>query len=129
MSPFEPGFAVLGIGVDVTQVDRLRAAYNRQGDALLRRIFTHGELDYCWRFPDPFPHLAGRFAAKEAVIKALGFPCDPAEIEIERKADKPTVTLHGRAKSRAEEAGVRELHISLSHTGEVAIAVCTALSR
>jgi len=129
MSPCDTRLGILGVGIDITQVDRLRSAFNRGGERFLARVFTERELEYCRRFPDPFPHLAARFAAKESVIKALGIACDPLEIEIERADGGPRVVLHGRAKARATEMGIWEVHISLSHTGGVAAAVALAVAR
>jgi len=129
MPPCDTRLGILGVGIDIAQVDRLRSAYDRGGESFLERVFTERELEYCRRFPDPFPHLAARFAAKESVIKALGIACDPLDIEIERDEGRPRVVLHGRAKAKAAEMGVRELHISLSHTGGVAAAVALAVAR
>ena len=62
---------VLGIGIDIIEVDRVQRACERHGDRFLNRIFTAEELEYCFRMKNPYPHLAGRFAAKEAVAKAF----------------------------------------------------------
>jgi phosphopantetheine--protein transferase-like protein len=86
------------------------------------------ELEYCRQFPDPWPHLGSRFAAKESVTKALGFAVDPLEIEIRRTGDgPPEVVLSGRARSEAEESGVGRVIVSMSHKGDLAIAQAIAL--
>lgn len=71
MKPNNPG-AIRGIGNDIIEIARLRLSIERQGDPFLSRLFTQRELDYCQKFQDPVPHYAGRFAAKEAIVKAFG---------------------------------------------------------
>lgn len=63
---------ILGIGNDIVEIDRIRKSYDRHGYRFLTKLFTTREQDYCLKHKDPIPHLAGRFAAKEAVVKALG---------------------------------------------------------
>ncbi|MCX7988521.1 MAG: holo-ACP synthase [Thermodesulfovibrio sp.] len=63
-----------GVGIDIVSNERIRNLYERFGEKFLRKIFTENEINYCFNYSDPIPHLAGRFAAKEAVIKALGKP-------------------------------------------------------
>jgi holo-[acyl-carrier protein] synthase len=113
------------IGIDVIEIERIERALERR-PRLAERLFTAAELGYCRERARPGRHLAARFAAKEAVIKALGGPAlAPAEIEI--IADPaPEVTLHGRA---AELAGPREFSVSLTHSRDTAAAVALALPR
>jgi len=114
----------------VVEVSRVRRAGERTGEAFLRRVFTPGELSYCRGFPDPWPHLASRFCAKESVIKALGFTADPLEIEVTRPGSGPPgVLLRGRARRDAEERGILDLKISMSHSGDIAVATALALGR
>ncbi len=111
-----------GVGLDLLEIDRLARALARR-PRLAERLFTAGERDYAERHARPGRHLAARFAAKEAVIKALGRPIAPSEIEV--VADPaPRVTLRGRA---AEAGAGRELAISLTHSRETAAAVALAL--
>ena len=113
----------LTTGVDIIEIERIRQAFERWGDRFLRRIYTEGEASYC---RGRAPNLAGRFAAKEAAMKALGTGLRGVgwkDIEVVRnQAGAPSVRLHGRAKARAETLGVRELSLSLSHSRNYAVA-------
>ena len=121
---------ILGIGTDVSEIERLRRAWERTGERFLWKVFTQEELAYCRAFHDPWPHLAARFAAKESVMKALGFYVNPLEIEILRRGTgAPRVALRGSARSRAHKRGVGELKVSLSHAGGLAIAQAIAIGR
>jgi holo-[acyl-carrier protein] synthase len=121
---------VVGVGTDLVDVDRVRGALERQ-PGLRTRLFTEHEWDYAARHRDPFPHLAARFAAKEAVMKALGRGMGAmgfAEIEVTRdEHGAPSVVLHGAAAAVAEAAGVRRWHVSLTHTDALAQAVAVAV--
>lgn len=113
------------IGCDLCEVERLRKALQRHPSRLLSRLFTPKEQAYCGRFSDPIPHLAARFAAKEALSKALGTGIGKhlnwLDIEIENDpSGKPHITLS--PKARAHFANPR-IHLSLSHTPTVAMAV------
>lgn len=115
------------VGVDITEVHRIRAVVERWGDRFLHRIYTEGERNYCRRRP---PQLAARFAAKEAIMKALGTGTRGVgwkEIEVCREpSGAPTVRLHGRAGKRARALGLTHFAISLSHSREQAIAFVIA---
>lgn len=121
---------VIGVGTDLVDVGRLRVALGRR-DGLRRRIFTDGEWDYADRHRDPMPHLAARFAAKEAVMKALGSGMTGMafhEIDVGREeSGRPMVALHGRAAAVADAAGVRRWHLTLTHTDSLAQAVAIAV--
>jgi holo-[acyl-carrier protein] synthase len=122
---------VTGVGVDLVEVERVRAALERQA-GLRQRLFTEGEWDYAARHRDPLPHLAARFAAKESVMKALGQGMQHMsfhEIEVVRdeRSGAPGVQLHGRAAAVATAAGVDRWHLSLTHTASLAQAVAIAL--
>jgi len=113
------------IGIDVIEIERVERALERR-PRLRGRLFTPGELAYADARARPGRHLAARFAAKEAVIKALGGPAlAPSQIEIE-SGGPPTVQLHGRA---AELAAGREISVSLTHSRETAAAVALASPR
>ena len=121
---------IVGIGTDIVEIGRLRRGWERTGERFLRKVFTQEELSYCRSFHDPWPHLAARFAAKESVMKALGFHADPLDIEILRRGTgAPRVALRGSARSRAHKRGVGELKVSLSHTSRLAIAQAVAVGR
>jgi holo-[acyl-carrier protein] synthase len=118
---------ILGIGLDVVETERISRAMERHGERFLDRFLTLAEKTYCLSHQNPVPHVAARFAAKEAVSKALG--CGIAggiqwmDIEIERDAAGcPQVVFHGPAKVAAEEKGVAVAFVSLTHTKTVAAA-------
>ena len=111
------------VGVDIIEIGRIEGATGRWGERFLGRTYTEEELRIC---RNRAPALAVRFAAKEAVMKALGTGAEGVgwrDIEVLSNSDgKPVVCLHGRAQERADELGLGELAISLSHSGEYAIA-------
>jgi holo-[acyl-carrier protein] synthase len=124
-----PGGPVIGIGTDLVDVDRLRTALGRT-PGLADRLFTSAEQDAVAGRRDPAPGLAARFAAKEAVMKALGSGLADVgftDIEVRTGDDgAPSLELHGRAAARAAALGVRRWHLSLTHTGGLAQAVALA---
>jgi holo-[acyl-carrier protein] synthase len=109
-----------GIGIDVIEIGRVERALERR-PRLAERLFTEAELSYANKYGRPGRHLAARFAAKEAVIKALGtdVAVPPSAVEIVA-GEPPTVSLSGRA---AEAAGGRVVSVSLTHSRETAAAV------
>lgn len=111
----------LGVGIDLIEIERLERALERR-PRLADRLFTRAELAYARERARPGRHLAARFAAKEAVIKALGQGVPPREIEVV-SGEPPRVQLHGQA---AEVAGDAEIAISLTHSRESAAAVAIA---
>lgn len=122
---------VVGLGVDIVEVERIERAIARWGEAFLRRIYTPREIE---RSAAPIvvsARLAARFAAKEAVMKALGVgwrALSWREIEIANDADgRPIVRLHGAAQRIAEARGVTDVQIALSHTHDHAVANAVAL--
>ena len=130
MSPSGAGPAhetIRGIGVDLAKIPRMRQVVARWQDRFLRRVFTEQEIAYCQRRHDPIPHLAARFAAKEAISKAfgtgIGAQLSWQDMEIRRKeSGEPFVVLHGKGKVLFESRGAKQLHISLSHTEHYAAA-------
>ena len=118
---------MLRTGVDLIEVSRIRDSAARFGDRFYRRFFTEAERVYC---DDRFTAFAARFAAKEAVAKALGTGIGDVrwvEIEIvQGERNKPEIALHGSAAALAEKLGLTEWSISLSHTHEYAIAFVIA---
>ena len=111
------------IGVDVIEIDRIESAIDRWGERFFRRVYTPAERDHC---RNRTPELAARFAAKEAVMKALGTGIKGVgwrEIEVLPDPDgKPLVYLHGGAKRKADELRLCDLAISLSHSRDYAVA-------
>jgi len=119
--------SVRGIGVDVLNVARMAEIAERRGDAFLRRVFTPDEIAYCLRHKNPAPSLSARFAAKEAVIKALGMGWQHGmrwtDIEVVRAPNgKPSLALHGATAEVARGQGIERMHLSLTHESDRAIA-------
>jgi len=121
---------VIGVGIDLCEVDRMRTALDRT-PTLRARVFTDAEQAYCDRRADPTERYAARFAAKEAVMKAMGVgvgACRWREIEVARApSGAPSVQLHGGAQRLADELGVTGWRLSLTHTERVAEAIAIAL--
>lgn len=120
---------ILGLGADLVRVSRLKAALIRH-PRLRQRLFTPGELEQCLGNADPYPKLGARFAAKEAFLKALGTGWAEGiswtDVEVVGGGTSaPSLALHGRAAELAASRGVLARHISLSHDGDYAFAVCT----
>ena len=121
---------IIGVGVDIIDVERIQAALShaRTGERFRARVFTGEEIAYCERRRNAAESFAARFAAKEAMMKALGHAYGWREIEVFRANGPPTLRLHGRAQERAMRLGVRHIHLSLSHTATLAIAYVIAES-
>jgi holo-[acyl-carrier protein] synthase len=121
---------VVGVGTDLVDLDRLRTVLART-PSIIDRLFTEDEQRYATRRRDPTERYGGRFAAKEAVLKALGLGLGGAafrEIEVVRAASgAPSVVLHGHAARAASRRGVGAWLVSISHTGRVASAIAVAL--
>jgi len=119
---------IVGIGVDITEVHRIRAALDnpRTGARFRTRVFTDEENAYCARRRNGHESFAARFAAKEAMMKVLGGAFGWRDIEVVRTNGPPHIRLHGRARARADALGVRSIRLSLSHTQENAIAYVIA---
>lgn len=120
---------VLGVGVDAVDVDRLRRTLERT-PSFAARVFTESERGATAARRDPVPGLAARFAAKEAVMKALGVGLGAFalhDVEVRRlESGQPVLELSGRASELAAERGVGAWHLSLTHTALVAVAVAVA---
>lgn len=124
------GDLVIGVGIDLVEVDRFREAIARR-PLLADRLFTEAERAYAERFADPWPRLAARFAAKEAALKAIGLGLGGmamAEIEVRRAAGgAPRLEIVGQSADVAAGRGVGKWHCSLTHTAGHAQAVVMAL--
>ena len=121
----------IGVGTDIVRVERIRESVERHGDRFLRRIFTAGEIKYCSERRRKFEHLAGHFAVKEAVLKALGTGASKGatlrQVEVTHDAaGSPTALLHRGALRVAEERGISHVHVSLSHEETFAVALAVA---
>lgn len=118
---------IVGTGIDVAEVERVRAAIMRHGDRFLERVFTAGERQYCDSKANRFERYAARFAAKEAAMKAIGTGWNHGvrwrDCEVTRApGGRPTIVFHGKAGEFAAKLGVKNAALSLSHTAEQAIA-------
>ena len=123
---------VFGIGIDVVEVERIASAIQRHGEPFLAKLFTAGEREYCESRKNPAMHYAARFAAKEAVSKALGTGIggNAGLLEMEVVHDPigaPKIQLRGAAETFAKDHGITEVQISLTHAREYAAANAIAL--
>jgi holo-[acyl-carrier protein] synthase len=121
------GCVIVGLGLDIAEIDRIGAAITRHGAHFLERVFTPGEVAYCERYRNKFERYAGRFAAKEAAMKALGTGWSRGvrwrDIEVTRQpSGKPTLRLEGGARQVADALGVRNISITITHSGNLALA-------
>ncbi len=119
---------ILGTGIDLIEVARVTASLERFGDRFLGRILLPAEIAYCRSQAFPGPHVAARFAAKEAVSKAFGTGIGGAlgwhDVEVERlESGQPSIRLHGKGLDLLAVRGGRRLHVSLTHTQIYAAAV------
>jgi len=119
---------IVGTGVDIAEVHRIRESIERFGDRFLHRVYTEGEIQYCERKNvTRFESYAARFAAKEAGMKALGTGWNHGvrwrDIEVVRpRGQRPTIQFHGQAAAFAEKLGARNIALSITHTKEQALA-------
>lgn len=118
---------IVGTGIDITEVTRIRQAIQRHGERFLQRIFTEGEIQYCESKVNRVERYAARFAAKEAGMKAIGTGWNHGvrwrDIEVARKpGGRPTLLLHGKAAEFAAKLGATNVTLSLTHTAEQAMA-------
>src|SRR5436189_5527444 len=117
---------IIGLGVDLTDIPRIAATLARYGDRFMRRIFTEREVAYCTRRRVPAMHFAGRFAAKEAAMKALGTGHSHGvlwrDVEVVRRGGPPQLQLHGGAERRLLAIGGRRSLVTITHTDTLAMA-------
>jgi holo-[acyl-carrier protein] synthase len=119
---------ILGLGIDIIEVDRIAGSYKKFGERFLNRILLADEIAYCLTHKNPAPFLAARFAAKEAVSKAFGTGIGAQlgwqDIEIRRKeSGEPFVVLHGKGKELYKSRRGKNLLVSISHTEKYAAVV------
>lgn len=117
---------IIGLGLDVTDVDRIADTIERYGDRFLRRVFTEGEMAYCLRRRVPAVHFAGRFAAKEAAMKALGTGHSLGvlwrDVEVVRRGGPPQLQFHGGAAGRFAALGGARSLLTITHSDALALA-------
>ncbi|HLZ62357.1 MAG TPA: holo-ACP synthase [Ktedonosporobacter sp.] len=123
-----PQGANVAVGIDIIEVDRVRKVYERHGERFLQRVFTEREVQQC---RGKITRLAGRFAAKEAISKALGTGLHGVawrEMEVvQLRSGRPSVRLHGNAKARAELLGLTAFDVSIADLAQFSIAIAVAL--
>ena len=121
---------VKGIGTDIVSIERIKNAIVKFKEKFQGKIFTREEWDYCWNKKNPYPSLAARFAAKEAVLKALGtgksgIKWRDIEIKLDPKG-KPSINLSGLAAETARTQYISNFNLSLSHCSKYAVAFVVA---
>lgn len=117
---------IIGLGLDATDIGRIRATIERYGTRFLTRIFTEGEVAYCMRRREPAIHFSGRFAAKEAAMKALGTGHSHGvlwrDVEVIRRGGPPQLQLHGGAARRFASMGGHSSLLTITHSDDLALA-------
>ena len=121
------GGIVRGVGTDIIECGRIAKVYDRQKDRFLKRVYTEGEQAYCLRMKNPVPHLAARFAAKEAVSKCfttgIGDALGWKSIEvIKGEREQPIIKLDEKGQVLLEKLGGKHVLVSLSHTENYGLA-------
>ena len=112
---------ILGIGIDIIEIGRIRDSHQKYGDRFIERILLPAEIDYCLKHKDPAPSLAARFAAKEAISKAFGTGICARlgwhDMEVAKHdSGEPYVVMHGKGLDLLRERGGDLVHLSISHT-------------
>jgi holo-[acyl-carrier protein] synthase len=118
---------IVGMGIDIAEVPRIKAVIEVQKERFLRRVYTPDEVAYCEQFKNKYERYAGRFAVKEAAMKALGTGWSRGvrwvDVEVVRqRGGRPTLSLKGEAKKIADGLGVKSIAVSITHTAEQALA-------
>ncbi|HEY4840156.1 MAG TPA: holo-ACP synthase [Candidatus Acidoferrales bacterium] len=118
---------IVGLGIDICEVNRIREAIERHGEAFLKRIYTPSEIAYCKKHRVPYERYAARFAAKEAAMKALGTGWRRGvrwvDIEVVRlPSGKPTMKFYGETEKIAASLGVKSILLTITHSGNTALA-------
>jgi holo-[acyl-carrier protein] synthase len=117
---------IVGLGLDATDIHRIAATIERYGDRFLHRVFTDGEVAYCLRRKTPAIHFAGRFAAKEAAMKALGTGHTQhvlwRDVEVVRRGGPPQLQFHGGAARRFSAIGAKSSLLTITHAESLALA-------
>ncbi|NCO68753.1 MAG: holo-[acyl-carrier-protein] synthase [Nitrospirae bacterium CG_4_10_14_0_8_um_filter_41_23] len=120
---------IYGVGIDLVKIERMKEVVEKWGQRFLERVFTENEISYCYEKKNPYFSLSVRFAAKEALIKAIGsaVPVSLTDIEvINVDSGKPFLKINGRIKDFFKEKSISKAHLSLSHEHEYGVA-CVVL--
>lgn len=125
--------SIVGLGTDIVEIVRIGRMIERHGEQFLRRVYTEGEIRYCQRRKECYPHFAGRWAAKEAVMKTLGTGWTRGvgwqDIEVcSAKNGQPSIAIHGGARDYAAGLGIDEVLITISHCRAYATATAVAVA-
>jgi holo-[acyl-carrier protein] synthase len=125
--------SIIGLGLDATEIDRIADTIERYGQRFLNRVFTDGEIAYCVRRRVPAIHFAGRFAAKEAGMKALGTGHSHGvlwrDVEVVRRGGPPQLRFHGGAAQRFAAMNAGSSLVTITHTNSLAFAQVLILAR
>jgi holo-[acyl-carrier protein] synthase len=118
---------IVGMGIDIAEVPRIKAVIEAQKERFLRRVYTPEEVAYCEHFKNKYERYAGRFAVKEAAMKALGTGWSRGvrwvDVEVVRqRGGRPTLSLKGEARKIADGLGVKNIAVSITHTARQALA-------
>jgi holo-[acyl-carrier protein] synthase len=118
---------IVGMGIDIAEVPRIKAVIEAQRERFLRRVYTADEVAYCEQFKNKYERYAGRFAVKEAAMKALGTGWSRGvrwvDVEVARqRGGRPTVVLKGEARKIADRMSVKHIAVSITHTAGQAFA-------
>ena len=124
---------IRGLGTDIIEIARVGQMVDRHEESFLRRVYTDDEIAYCSAKKNYLQHYAGRWAAKEAVMKAIGTGWAEgvgfAEIEVRsQRSGKPLLKIHGTARKKADELGIGDVLITISHCREYATATAIAMA-
>ena len=124
---------IIGLGLDATDIARIAGTIARYGDRFVARVFTEAEAAYCQRRRTPAIHFAGRFAAKEAAMKALGTGHSRGvlwrDIEVIRHGGPPQLQFHGGAARRFADLGAASSLVTITHSDDLALAQVLLLGR
>lgn len=128
------GCTILGLGTDIVEIVRIGQMIQRHGERFLTRVYTSDEIQYCQRRKQAYQHFAGRWAAKEAVLKTLGtgFTKGIGFVDVEvcsQRSGAPLIVMHGGARDFAESLGIDEILITISHCKAYATATAIAIHR
>lgn len=120
---------IYGIGIDLVKIERMKEVVDKWGEKFLNRVFTENEINYCYEKKDPYLSLSVRFAAKEALIKAIGatvaIPLTDIEVTNYDRG-KPAIKANGKLKQFLQNNNIKQAHLSLSHEKDYGIA-CVVL--
>jgi len=122
---YKINYMIYGVGIDLVKIERMKDVVERWGRRFLDRVFTESEISYCYEKKNPYLSLSVRFAAKEALIKAIGsaVPVSLTDIEVANvNTGKPFLKVKGRLEDFFKEKLIKKAHLSLSHEHEYGVA-------